>query len=342
MKAHILLSKLKRRLRSSVIKTTAGKRVYPLFYMAYWHARFYRPKSNVEGNYFSAIPNPGAGIGHQIANWIAGFWYAKQFGLKFAHIPFSSQQWDNVLGFGDNEVLVEDLIRKKGYKKIRLPLFNEDKKCDLNLIRKIVTSYRDQQVVFICEQDQAYRDQFGVQEDIKQKFFMAKERENEKLVFSESDFNIAVHVRRGDIIPQKNVDNPNLQMRWQDNTYFETVLSTIVDNLLINKTINIYLFSQGERSDFAVFEKFKNINYCLDMSAHDSFVHMAYADLLITSKSSFSYKPALLNKGIKVCPINFWHGYPGSKEWILVDEKGGFDVKRLQALSKSVVDLQNE
>lgn len=55
------------------------------------------------------------------------------------------------------------------------------------------------------------------------------------------------------------------------------------------------------------------------MNSQDSFLHMVYADCLITSKSSFSYKPALLNKGIKVCPKDFWHGYPNTKDWLLID-----------------------
>ena len=44
---------------------------------------------------------------------------------------------------------------------------------------------------------------------------------------------------------------------------------------------------------------------CSDMDEYMSFAHLIYADLLITSKSSFSYKPALMNTGIKVCPGNF-------------------------------------
>ena len=48
----------------------------------------------------------------------------------------------------------------------------------------------------------------------------------------------------------------------------------------------------------------------------------------ITSKSSFSYKPALLNKnGIKVCPRNFWHGYPDTKDWIMCDNDGNIEWK---------------
>ena len=61
------------------------------------------------------------------------------------------------------------------------------------------------------------------------------------------------------------------------------------------------------------------------MSAQDSFLHMVYADLLITSKSSFSYKPALLSNGIKVCPKYFWHGYPDTEDWILCDNNGNLD-----------------
>jgi hypothetical protein len=59
---------------------------------------------------------------------------------------------------------------------------------------------------------------------------------------------------------------------------------------------------------------------------------MVYADLLITSKSSFSYKPALLNKGIKLCPKKFWHDYPSMEDWVLADENGNFDLKKLESV----------
>ena len=67
------------------------------------------------------------------------------------------------------------------------------------------------------------------------------------------------------------------------------------------------------------------------MNAQDSFLHMVNADMLITSKSSFSYKPALLSNGVKISPRNFWHGYPNTKDWILVDDNGQFDTSQLKA-----------
>ncbi|WP_456379207.1 hypothetical protein [Lutibacter sp.] len=326
-----LYKKIKNRLWGIVVARFRKYNFYPKLYKAYWHFYFNTSKNKkiAETNYFSAIPNPGAGIGHQMANWIAGYWYAQQFGLNFAHIPFSTQQWGNFLGFGDNEIMVAELINKKGYKKVRLPLFNENNFKQIELIKKIIQSYAGNKVVFIAEQDQFYSNQFGVIQNIKQKFHHAVARKKMKLVFNQDYFNIAIHVRRGDITIGQETKNQNLLMRWQNNEYFEKVLTAVVKNLKTAKPIAIYLFSQGKKQDFKEFKKFKNIHYCLDMSAQDSFEHMVYTDLLITSKSSFSYKPALLSNGLKICPSNFWHGYPKTKDWILADEEGVFDVNQL-------------
>ena len=321
--------KAKNKLWSSIVSYTRDKKIYPFLYRSYWHYLFNMKdsKSN-DANYFGARPNPGAGIGHQIANWIAGYWFAKQFGLKFAHIPFAQNSWEQFLGFGDKEKTAEELIKKQGYKKVLLPLFNEFNNTEVTLIKNIIASYNSRRVVFLAEQDQFYRDQFGVMNEIIDKFYKAKVRENDKLIYSKDNFNIAIHVRRGDIVQGQESNNQNILMRWQTNEYFETVLSKVIEKIKPIKPIAIYLFSQGDRKDFSVFEQFENIHFCLDLDAQNSFLHMVYADLLITSKSSFSYKPALLNKGIKVCPRNFWHGYPETKDWILVDDDGNFDTSK--------------
>jgi hypothetical protein len=269
-------------------------------------------------------PNPGAGIGHQLANWIAGYWFARQFGLKFAHLPFSNQKWDEFLGFGEHEMQVETL-KNAGYKIRKLPLFNENKPVEIERTKSIIRSYAGRKIVFLAEQDQFYRDQFGVMDDIKEKFHHAQARNDDKLIYSKDNYNIAIHVRRGDIAIGQQNKNPNLLMRWQDNGYFANVLSNVLDKIKTGKTIAIYLFSQGNKKDFKDFECFSNLHFCLDMDVQNSFLHLVYADLLITSKSSFSYKPALLNKGIKVCPKNFWHGYPDTDDWILAGEKGNFE-----------------
>lgn len=312
--------KIRRRLWGDIVRFSRNKFYYLYLYRSYWNFLL-RKGGKLDSNnfYFSARPNPGAGIGHQMANWIAGYWFAKQFKIRFAHIPFSSVKWENFLGFGAQEVLV-DTLTKEGYKKVRLPLFDENKPEEIELIKKIISSYSGQKIVFVCEQDQFYKNQYGILEDIQNKFYQAESRKNDQLIYDTHHYNIAIHIRRGDIVIGQENKNPNLLMRYQDNDYFYNTLSyTLKEIVKTDKKIVIHLFSQGIEKDFEEFKDFPNVQFCLDMNAQDSFLHMVYADCLITSKSSFSYKPALLNKGIKVCPKDFWHGYPNTKNWVLID-----------------------
>ncbi|WP_397445419.1 hypothetical protein [Polaribacter sp. R77954] len=276
--------------------------------------------ASVKNTYYIAKPNYGAGIGHQMANWIAGYWYAKQFGLNFAHVPFSTKKWEEFLGFGTGDIDYTELLCN-GYKTVKLPLFKESNVKEVALQKKIIASYKTKNVVFIAEQDQFYKDQFGVIQEMQNKFYNAPLRKQDKLQFDNTTYNIAIHVRRGDIVEGQNKIE-NHTMRWMTNDYFINTLQNTLDYISTDKKVCIYLFSQGKKEDFIEFEQFSNLTYCLDMGAIESFLHMVYADVLITSKSSFSYKPALLNKGLKIVPKDFWHGYPKSNDWIMVDENG--------------------
>lgn len=325
-----LIKKVRAAFWLKLVKKLRHKAVYPFIYSSYWHYRF--GKASIENsehrNYFSAVPNQGAGIGHQLSNWIAGYWFAQYFDLQFAHSSFSNNSWEYFLGLGEDEMTVNELIKIHGYKRVKLPLFDEGNEREVRQIKNIIKSYICQKVVFIAEQDQFYFNQFGVIKQLKEKFYRARARKEDKTFYSPDNFNIAVHVRRGDIVAGQTNHNPNLAMRWQNNEYFENVLSEALFNVKTDKPVVIYLFSQGKQEDFAGFNKFKNVQYCLDVDAQSSFLHMVKADLLITSKSSFSYKPALFNNGIKICPKDFWHGYPEEKDWILTSVEGILDTSK--------------
>ena len=317
-----LLEKGRRKLRQTWVSALRNHRIYPYCYKAGWHCLVFPEKADLgEELYFAARPNPGAGIGHQMANWISGYWFAGTLGLKFAHIPFSSPQWEQLLGFYQGEKSLKEL-KEAGYKVVRLPLFYEDNPEQCAWIHRIIRSYGGQKVVFLAEQDQPYRDQFGVMADLQRKFYSAPARDQDRLLYQPDCFNIAIHVRRGDIMENPGGLNENLAMRFQSNDYFLQALRTALTYLGDKENIRIYLFSQGEEGDYPEFSRIPNLRFCLDMGARESFLHMVYADALITSKSSFSYKPALLNRGIKFCPADFWHGYPNSEDWILLDARG--------------------
>lgn len=317
------LYKIRPYIWSKIVAKSRDTKWYPCLYRSYWHMKLCKKENEEEkDNYFTAVPNRSAGIGHQLANWIAGFWFSKFFNLKFAHIPFSDHKWETFLGFGENEISAIDLIKNCGYKKVRLPLFKETNSLEVERIKKIIKSYYGGKIVFVAEQDQFYHDQYGIMDDLKKKFQNCKFRAEDKLFFSSKCYNIAIHIRRGDITNGLKNGNANLRMRWQENQYYLNALNCFLKRFKVSKPIAIYLFSQGEKRNFSEFDKLESINYCLDISPIDSFLHMVYADLLITSKSSFSYKAALLSNGMKICPKNFWHGYPNTKDFILADENG--------------------
>lgn len=322
------LDKVKVKSWNKLVSLLKGSKFYPFLYRSYWHSLFNKGKSDVNmKQYYAARPNPGAGIGHQLANWIAGYWFAQKFNLNFAHIPFSTKKWEDFLGFGENETSVLELLNQ-GYKLRRLPLFDENNKKGVALNKRIIASYRGTPVVFLAEQDQFYMEQFGVIPILKQKFNSAKARHKDVIVFDPERFNIAVHVRRTVIIDSKVIveDETQRAKRWLSNDYYEKVLEQVLKNISLKKPVSIYIFSTGKAEEFSDFEKYGDVKFCSDMDEYASFLHLIKADLLITSKSSFSYKSALMNNGIKVCPRNFWHGYPTSKDWIMVENDGTFNI----------------
>lgn len=313
--------KIRLKIHSHIVRTMRPFRIYPCLYISWWHKKLSPSKATLEDSklpYFAARPNPGAGIGHQMANWIAGYWWASQLGCPFAHIPFSTEEWEAFLGFGEGETRFSSLCHQ-GYTIRRLPLFNETDQTERKRTEQIVASYKGKKVILLCEQDQGYQKQYEVIPEIQKKFQLSPLRDNDKFIWSDDTFHIAVHIRRGDIVEGQSTHN----MRWLDNNYYRRVMDQILSILKTDKPVHIYLFSQGQREDYSEMSDLPNLYWCLDMPARESFIHLVNADILVTSKSSFSYKPALLNsKGIKVCPRQFWHGYPESNFWILCENDG--------------------
>lgn len=316
----LIIERIKSKIWASIVRNYYDSQFYPYLYGTFLHSQYaQKRKGEAHTLYYTARPNPGAGIGHQMANWIAGYWYSKLFGLNYAYIPFPNKEWDTFLGFGIGEKTVEELT-SSGYKVKKLPLFRGWSQKDVSIQKKIFDSYSGRKIIFMAEQDQALRDQFLVMDDIQRKFYVAPSRKNDELIYDKCHFNIAIHIRRGDIMG--NSRNSDLSMRILGNDYYYNVLKQALERFRKEQESHIYIFSQGTSEDFPEFDEFKNIHWCFNMSAKQSFLHMVYADLLITSKSSFSYNPALMNKGIKLCPKDFWHGYPNQDDWFLCDNNG--------------------
>ena len=292
-----------------------GRWLYP----AEWRLRFF-PAGNKDADgdipqYLTAIPNPGAGIGHQMSNWIAGLHYAKLFGLEYAPMHFSDPAWEELLGFSEGMTPADALFRQ-GYKRVRLPRFDGAEK-ELSHIRSLIGAFRGKKVVFRLERDQFFRELYLEAETLRKRFWNAPARKNDPPRDGFPPLFAAMHIRRGDI--GGNAPAPGMEKRWMSGEYYRRIYEALS---ALGLPIRFAVYSQGEEDDFPELKGLKNLEFRLKASERESFLAFVHADILISAKSSFSYKPALLNRGLKLCPRHFWHGYPEKADWVLAEDDG--------------------
>lgn len=142
--------------------------------------------------------------------------------------------------------------------------------------------------------------------------------------FEPQRVDVAIHIRRGDVVShqQWNRFTPNAH-------YLETIRR--MREVLGDRPHRFHVFSQSHPRPSLLdedFQPFVDLGCCmhLDADVFETMHHLVTADVLVTSKSSFSYLPAVLSRGI-VLYEPFWH-HPMSP-WIQVSDDGGFDTERL-------------
>ena len=121
------------------------------------------------------------------------------------------------------------------------------------------------------------------------------------LVYNKNVTNIAIHIRRGDVNPNK------YPSRFISNEHYVQLLKKMnLDNSVI------HIFSEGSVKDFEdIITNFPESKFVMHINENIqmSFHHMVMADVLIVAKSSFSYCAGLLNENTKIANLitNWWH-----------------------------------
>ena len=113
--------------------------------------------------------------------------------------------------------------------------------------------------------------------------------------------NIAIHIRRGDVNREK------YPSRFISNEiYIDLIKKIDLSNSLI------HIFSEGNSEDFKdIIESFPENKFILHLNENIqlTFHHMVKADILVISKSSFSYCAGLLNENTVIANLitSWWH-----------------------------------
>lgn len=209
---------------------------------------------------------------------------------------------------------------------MRLSLFAASDASGVKAMRDIVASYSGGPVLFRVEKDQF---EFALDASatwFRQQFDKAHAARTAPPL--QERLNVALHVERGEIGTTPDLSNPNLTMRWNSDQYF---LSSIDQRSRTDfgSRMAFDVYSQGHASAFGAFTTHSNVRLHPDTDLAETFLGLATADLLISSRSSLSYKAALLNEGLKTCPDAFWHGYPDEREWLIGSDPDGISLSTL-------------
>jgi len=131
-------------------------------------------------------------------------------------------------------------------------------------------------------------------------------------------YRVAVHIRREDIHPCG-----RYRLRYLSNQYYIDVLTNYIPQRTDenqHKNVEITIFSQ--KKSFESFDefrnKFTNCSVRLDTDRAEVWRSMMVADLLILSRSSFSFVPALLNRRGRILYFPFRHA--PMPHWIVVSK----------------------
>ena len=133
---------------------------------------------------------------------------------------------------------------------------------------------------------------------------------------------MCLHVR-----VDNNQDNglviPDVEIYYKNNfkdLYFRNVINNLKK---INPNLNILLFSQGDKENFSHFEEDFGVKLLLNVDIVESLYHLIFADILVTSNSSFSYCSHLFDQNkVVISRDNFFHSWYNTS--VLTDKEGNF------------------
>jgi len=225
-------------------------------------------------NYIT-ITDRDDGFGAQLQHILYGIMYAEQNNYEYIHKPISAMEhnYDNNPQFISK---IEDFLGLQGnYKSIHdvhqydiitfWPLYN-----------------------FITADFNKYLENSQAIQTYKSFFFLHKK--NPFTSIQKCEMNIAVHIRRPNICDNRieGADTPD--------SYYLNLMQKIRDEYSGSKIFHIY--SQGPIENFSAFCHTDDVVLHLNEDLCDTFLGLVYADILVMSKSAFSYSAAILSDGI--------------------------------------------
>jgi hypothetical protein len=221
------------------------------------------------------------GFGSQFMSILSGIAYSVHNNYEYCHTPLMGIKLLNLDTNQDGELqrannLIENFVKNLGYNH-----------CSCNdHVMKVVCN----NVYFVKPHFHDYIFNNGVDKFYTQKLLnsFSKAYPLEKPSYYNSNFNIAIHIRRGDDIFHPS----DIKYRIIDNNVYENII-TILQNKYPDAIIHIFSWTDPNLNINT-----KNIVYHISNSGEyflNDFNGLVHSDLLVVGSSSFSITAGLLN-----------------------------------------------
>ncbi|MEH1816450.1 MAG: alpha-1,2-fucosyltransferase [Nostoc sp.] len=292
------------------------------------YRRHIKPYPHLQKCYITCTgKNDGAGA--QALAILSTQLFAYDTGIKYVHIPFQKIQhnnennpdwekdWEEFFGLGEGELKISQLdLSGINYLKI-----SDISQIPLNASENL----------YIVSQCHDYANLFpnrykSLKEKLLEKYQSFPKQQYQSNMYDYNQLSIVLHIRRGDI-NSKGKFSERYTSNDEINCILQNIIS-IISNYQLKLSISIY--SQGQPEDFKeIIDKYRNYNtkIYLDECVFKAFHALVNADILLMSKSTFSYTAALLSSGIKIYEP-FYH--PPLDDWLICDRKYSFNRVKFQ------------
>ena len=230
---------------------------------------------------------------------------------------------------------IEALIRMQDLKVIPLPkptieipsnLQNdEDVYRDID---RVINNHPEDGIVFILPNKRTGDFEYASSRSwLNQCYSNARTLRPLNLSYQRDLLSIAVHIRRGDLLPGRQFSN--LSKRMLPDAWYISIIETILT--ATTQKVSLVILSEGVNGQycsehgeiFSWSNRFQsdqvNVIEMIDAPFEESFHHMKNSKILVGSKSGMSHLAGMLNEGIKIVP-KMWHSYRGTNSVVEIDD----------------------
>ena len=297
-----------------------------------FHPAMRSMRSDTEGRRFITCAGKRDRGGAQALATMSTILFAHDAGLTYVHTPFSAPKWDELpadLHDPDSEKRWEEFFNLGKGEISRDQLIEPEIEC-IKLARPEDLPISGNNVLYTIAHCHGYANYFpsrylAIADRLAEKY-RARPKGDLHRDYDPAKLNIAVHVRRGDVVGH----GPTAH-RYTSNEFVASVLRQVLD-LAGNDAwpLSVRLYSEGRLADFGQLADMP-IEFRLNECPLATFNNLVDADILLMAKSTFSYAAALLSRGVKIYepfdPAGFVH--KPLPDWVVLGRDGAPSRRRL-------------